>query len=891
MNNHRHIGYGFTLSLAFTLCMSNVWAAPMVVDLILVSEKRVSRTVFDYTYKVTVKNDTNALTDVVAQAQAAGAGTTILDGTATLASLAANATEVSSDTVIFRHDRTKPFRRDLLVWSITGTPESVGGILMPGDPAASVAEVMPDYDAFRLVPDAEISTDPDSGSRVIRTALYIAFRQDATVADVNAVLNSINGRILSSFAGNGAVSVGIQDPGSLPALYALIADLKTKTAVEIVLPDEVAEPENLPQEVLIDNTMSRLDHHLAVRASAAWNARQAITYASSVPPSLLIYDQFGNGAPTLFYNQINWSASTSFGTSPATHGYHVTGILLGSFGGTGQSGEVTGMYPSGAPIRSLITGYAVDGTQIRTGIKTQMRNVLRAAANNGNVVINTSMSEGMKCNTSVDDDLAKANALFWLRLLRGDPAIPAAIEGKFLHSAAAANNTCRNLNSIDVTKQVGKYAASWTAAALLPHGLLGVPPLANTLVVENRMIEPAIASNNTAQTGCTYDGRYTGSTTNSTWGASYLNGNIGGIGSRNDRSQIGVWSYLDALTPPTTGDEAGTSMATPQVAGLATYLWTLRPSLTGAELAKRIIGHARAPSSCTGPDISSTPVIDAYATILSADIDFSNAPARKAILDVNGDDRFDAADTEGFLNAFYLDSDLNPNPTPGIQADYSRYDLNGDGKTGGAGVEKVNLDMSYDASGISSYTVNPRTDRGYTLKVDENRVTDFDTLCFYVNSSLFPATELPIFESQLENIRAITGNSTISCTNVVGGKITINQSVTGWAGLPGTPSVSNLTAKSIPLFRATGNSSTCGTGERGGPIFSSQVDFDAVFFGAADSFDTPYPISRVFLTGEIALVLLRTKDWVIQQQRNSGSMQRHGGRGGLVYSHTTTSIK
>ena len=211
----KNFGLYYGIGLLLLSWGTSLCAAPKVVDLVLVSEKRISRTVYDYTYKVKVQNDNTALTNVIAQAQSTGVGTSILDGTATLPTLASNATATTTDTVILRHDRLKPFRKDLIVWSVAGTPIIKGGILVPGDPTATIEEAMPNHDASRLVPEVEISTDPDSGARIIRTALYIAFQQNATVAEVNAVLNAINARILSSSAGNGVVSVGIPDPGDL----------------------------------------------------------------------------------------------------------------------------------------------------------------------------------------------------------------------------------------------------------------------------------------------------------------------------------------------------------------------------------------------------------------------------------------------------------------------------------------------------------------------------------------------------------------------------------------------------------------------------------------------------------------------------------------------------
>ncbi|WP_143745678.1 hypothetical protein [Massilia sp. KIM] len=867
MRNLLKLGRG---ALAMLALVPNavLHAAPTVMGMQLIGEKRVSRTVFDYTYRLTIQNDGSTRRNVAVQVGAVGAGTSVQDGAVTVGDLAANQQIVAADTVTLRHDRVLPFSQAAVTWIFTGTevpPEGnpPPGILVPGNPTAKIGDAMPNHDSSRVVPASEISVDSSSGYRIIRTALYIVFRQESTVSDVNAVLNSINGRILSSFAGNGAVSVGIPDPGGLPALYALIDNLRKRPEIEIVLPDDIAEPESLPQEGYSANTLSLLDHHLAIRGAAAWNARKALIASGSQPPSFLIYDTFGNGAPQADFSQVNWKlgAGTGFSTScnpfqlddPSTptidedttdcqHAYHVTGIALGNFGGTGNIGQVTGMYPSGGMISTVVDGYAIDRWTVWTGQKTQMRRALENIS--GRIVINTSMSERLKCDPQVDDALAIAHGRFWLRLLRGgNIAQPSPFEARFFHAAAAANNTCGGFEKpvagiVDApAKRVGKFAASWTAASLYSDAELGGPALTNTVVVENRKVAPSLPAPaaSAARPDCTYLGTAvtgTNGVVNPHYGASYSGGHVAGIGSRAD-SVAGVWSYLDA-GPTQAGASLGTSMSTPQVAGLAIYLWTLRPDLTGQELAERIKAHV-VPVSCTG-DFSNTPVVDAYATILSADEGFTsnNNPAREAMLDVNEDGKFDDQDTQVFLDAIFA-------PIAGQTADYSRYDLNGDGFTGGPKTAALNLDMSYDAQGRSTYSILTSAQNAFPLRVDEAQVSDFEVLCYYVNSKFFSQGSLGAFEEQLKVVRETAGRARVTCASPVAATITLSDSLLGWTGMPGTAQVDTLQAVSISRFQAFGNNS-CQFGERGGPIFSSTVDADAVFFGASNSSNVPAQI-------------------------------------------------
>ena len=86
-------------------------------------------------------------------------------------------------------------------------------------------------------------------------------------------------------------------------------------------------------------------------------------------------------------------------------------------------------------------------------------------------------------------------------------------------------------------------------------------------------------------------------------------------------------------------------------------------------------------------------MIDAYAAVLSLDAATlptpSRAPIRLAILDLNNDGRFDERDVSAFLGLF-LDSDGNP--VQPASRDYLRFDLNGDGFTGGSNTEQFDLD-------------------------------------------------------------------------------------------------------------------------------------------------------------------------------------------------------
>lgn len=113
-----------------------------VVSLTKISEKRISRTVFDYVFRVTVHNNSEALVAVAATLTAAGQGTTIIDGEVLVGAMAAGATVTPDDTVTLRHDRASPFNPTALVWRLRGNlavPTVVPGATLFNLPAGRAA--------------------------------------------------------------------------------------------------------------------------------------------------------------------------------------------------------------------------------------------------------------------------------------------------------------------------------------------------------------------------------------------------------------------------------------------------------------------------------------------------------------------------------------------------------------------------------------------------------------------------------------------------------------------------------------------------------------------------------------------------------------------------------
>jgi hypothetical protein len=622
-------------------------------------------------------------------------------------------------------------------------------VLLEGDPGDAAAAAFVDFHTGLGVPADGVSTNA-VGVRLARTIIEIAFVQDATVAQVNELLESIGGSIDSMLEGVPIVVVRVPDPGSLSALEALIADLEARPLVRSVNPGYFGEPDVLPPNFsspVRPGELNLIHNHLAVRAHAAWNAIAALD-AESVP-LVLVADAFGHGSPFGFPVRI---VPGGFGTGNRNeHGYHVLGIIGAEYGGPATAGgRATGIFPM--MHRYDAVDIVVDATAFLTD--SQRDNLIIQAIKDSphNVVLNTSL--GFGCTNAeaaamlCTDANARYQAAIWIEKVRGLGSLFAPdLEGKFLHVNSAGNVPPDAPGVTDTTVN-----DAWAAAKLLPaletDGLFGpvpLPNLTNTLVVENIITTDALP--------------YVPDCLNS---GSKHRGDLAAVGTA-------VWSYTSGAAH--TGFLTGTSMASPQVAGLAAFVWTLKPSLTPQEVLAILEATARDDHSLgpISPDcniaLRPAPIIDAYAAVLATDEASAlaeggaphAAPVRLAILDVanaagapghNG--AFDQHDVRLFLAK--LDE-------AGAVLDYSRYDLNGDGRTGGDGRARVDLDIS------GSYGTAVQTVHVEEVDYDETALTDLDVLCFYAYSPLYGGDEAErdelLLDLCLAEGRTIEGNVTV----------------------------------------------------------------------------------------------------------------------------------
>lgn len=120
------------------------------------AQRRISRTVYEYDYRLKLRNTGSLLMGVVIQVGSTGPGTTTVDGTVNAGTLSAGATLTPDDLITIRHDRLLPFAPAQITWQIS----AAGGIVGTAAVGAALA-------------DANVSVTDSTGSGVCAEAKVV----------------------------------------------------------------------------------------------------------------------------------------------------------------------------------------------------------------------------------------------------------------------------------------------------------------------------------------------------------------------------------------------------------------------------------------------------------------------------------------------------------------------------------------------------------------------------------------------------------------------------------------------------------------------------------------------------------------------------------------------
>lgn len=854
---HNFLFVVFIGCLLFTSATS-LRANPIVTDLSLVSEKRINRTTFEYTYKVTFKNDGVNRTDLKATASGVGAGTTIVEGEVVIGSLSPNQVISPPDTITLRQDRLTAFDRSALVW-VFNEATSTTGVLLPG--SAHDLAITALYDYINLgVPETDIATDSD-GVGYALTRIDVELDPLATVGQVNAALLRVLGGITSMIENTRFVVVEIPNPGSLTALDGIIATLKTSLGIRNVTRSVFLELDALPP-ALSSPGISPIKHHLAIRAHAAWNIIDSFSARFAInPPLVLMLDSFGAGDPgSGFGYNVKYTSTDFWKGNPALdgHGYHVLGIMGADWNDTGTDPVVppaglAGMIPGGFPLRVIdrkpplkLTGFLEELIAILDIAKDQV------ALNPLNkILINVSL--GYPCSPPDSVVIEDANKFIQAMIHNN-------LTDKVLIMTSAGNTkSCKT----EPAESNSPAASAALKKDIFDKGV-HVPNLDNIFVVEN-----VIADGGTdfiLGPVCTSDIAITAAD----------------IGHPSRISGIGtdVFSFNIPGLPPQ--KLSGASMAVPQVTGLAIWLLSLDPNLSITEL-KSIIKETANPNRSPSlglacKSVAMAPVVDAYAATLALDKGDIKGPIRMALFDVARSDfrtvSLPSAPPDGLFDTadlrLWTKELLERN---GKAFDYSRYDLNGDGKTGATKPENSWDERSFDLDADGklkkpiSYSIE-----GVSVSFDEENVTDAEILCYYAYSPLYTGDP---FERTVLMIPILDqcGVKLDSVTATIDG-----SAILGYSLPPTTMTLKGFDPPITPWTKVAiwGGGGTCGI-EEGPPVWSSNVEVGSFFLPATEVVNPPVPIIVAFINRDPCSSFFAVKDGKIwfnatgRQYKISGS--------------------
>ena len=614
------------------------------------------------------------------------------------------------------------------------------GVSLPGDPTSLALDGTSDI-APVGVPDSAVVNG------VIMNRLDLRFAVSATVGQVNQALASVGAGIVSMSKGFQSVTIGVPLQSSVAGLQVYIDKLQAAPGVVVVTLGRAARTLAIFKGPSTGGAAD-INHLLPGRFPAAWNAAgedfgdpqspdpNGACFNEATP--VVVGDVFGSAVPTALSSNVPAFTAPAAIVSTATHGYDVAQVA---------TSNVVGANPfpfSGcAPLVPIQLGGNLTADQ--------MTDALTRGMPSGKFVMNFSMGfPGDECQAHpcvppfdiIMSPFDRAiHALYWKeRTASRWPDFLVAVaagnerdkESATLYPGVADARFDSAISMAEVADANDSFVnddSLWTPpAAALAVGFVTLKPTAALLPILQRTLADSHLAGTTANNVITV-GSTVGPPANTLLTA-HVTGDQLAESAFSDRSPDLLAVGEGVL------NKRGTSFSAPQIAGLASFLWMISPQLRSqpaSQTRHTIIDNARGK------------FVDAYASVLSLDPaalpNGQNQPIRQTLLDVTRDQKFDENDIRLFLQHFFVvagDGTITRQiPTP--SADFSPYDLNGDGfATGGSMRERFDLDRRGSTQfGATQYTDVTQTIEGQDVHFDENALTDLEILCYYAYSPLF----------------------------------------------------------------------------------------------------------------------------------------------------------
>ena len=583
-------------------------------------------------------------------------------------------------------------------------PEPIpGGTLLDGgasdDARAAVKSVAPTpSDPADVTSDGRLSNRLDA-----------IIANDATVGEVNTAMQSHNVNIVAMVDGLPFVTLKTERLDETAAAT-LAKDLVATGAFSYagpawqaaVSPIEVPAAVAGPDRIYPEGGEDEIPHLKAMYFPSAWNV-EGLAAANAKRIPVLVPDHYVTNldhAEIDAHHIAGWGDLTPLAGNaiyPGNHGFAVSGVIGANFDDT----PVTGTNPHPNDLLEIVS--------LKTGGLSWFDIINMMAWHVGTsgerFVVNTSIGWNDPFFLSHSGIDRMAQILAW-RMATANHY------HKFVHVASAGSyNGDAQLNSIFtathyyddlrpiVEADPGATQADRDLAEVLWQDVSENYPLATAL--QNNVIVVGSSDETGAPSGFT----------NSPYHVRAVGERVAAPCQKQDPGYTNDNGYCDGAV----AHYSGTSMAAPQIAGLAAYMMNLRPEVDPLVIRSKIISKFD----------ESRGTVDAFAAVLSLDNGLDDASVRRALLDVTGtppittpNGRFDEYDIEEILDNF-------------SRTLHSRYDINGD-----AAGQRSPFDLDADGS----YSVVPVGPVGTINTVDENRVGEADMLCYYAYSPLYQGT-------------------------------------------------------------------------------------------------------------------------------------------------------